>query len=142
MNHVLYVLSFLAFLTLPIPLLAFRQLRHIPWWVVFLSMAVLGWLFVNAGVRFYYDYLGDLVAAYGDKPPLDLLDRWSADGAKLVFALFFGWLYALIYLLPWLVIYGAAHGIHGLFTKHRLAAAQPPADKALQATSKSGAPDF
>lgn len=127
MNYVLYVLSILAFLTLPIPLLAFRLFHHIPWWVVFLSMAVLGWLFVNAGVLFFYDYLGDLLATYGDNPPQDLLDRWSADGAKFVFALFFGWLFALIYLLPWLVLYRAAHGIHGLFTKPQLVAAQPSA---------------
>ena len=35
----------------------------------------------------------------------ELMDEFGADGAKLVFALFFGWLYGCVYLLPWLLIY-------------------------------------
>lgn len=62
-----------------------------------------------AAVIFYYDALYDKILAYqaqGLQAPKDLLETWAADGAKKVFALLFGWLYALLYCLPWLLLYG------------------------------------
>ena len=37
--------------------------------------------------------------------PDDLVERWANDGAKRVFALFFGWVYALLWFVPPLLIY-------------------------------------
>ena len=62
------------------------------------------WGTVLSTVSFYYDHLEVLVKSY-ENPPEDLLHTYTADGAKKVFALFFGWLYGPIYSIPWLIIY-------------------------------------
>ena len=46
----------------------------------------------NLGAHFYYEYLFDLIESTSDLSQ-ELLDKFGSDGAKLVFGLFFGWLY-------------------------------------------------
>ena len=82
-----------------------------PWWLVFGLLAVVGWLLVNGTVHFYYADFDDLLRPYGDHVPADLLKSRCADGAKLVFALFFGWAYGLVYSIPWLLVYGVARWV-------------------------------
>ena len=76
-----------SFIFLPMVLLVSRALQpsRMPWWVVVFIMLVVGWLLV----------LGASVVS-------EMPDR----GASKVFALFFGWIYAVLYFLPWLCIYG------------------------------------
>lgn len=76
-----------SFIFLPMVLLSIRALQpsRMPWWFVVFIMLVVGWLLV----------LGASVVA-------EMPDR----GASKVFALFFGWIYAILYFLPWLCIYG------------------------------------
>jgi hypothetical protein len=107
MNHTLYLVSLLAFLALPIILLIVRATRPrvMRWWLLIMLLSIVGWLLVNSTVHFYYAYLDDLLRSYGDQAPLSLLERRAADGAKLVFALFFGWAYGLIYFIPWVLFY-------------------------------------
>ena len=82
-----------------------RYLREKPaWWVIAAAVLVLGWAASLCAVIFYYQYLGDLIAQHQNSPQ-ELMDRWANDGAKHAFALLFGWLYALIYSLPWLLLY-------------------------------------
>lgn len=78
-----------------------------PWWLLLPLVALVAWLASNAFVHFYYEHLGDELQSYGDNPPSQLLERWANDGAKRVFAQFFGWAYGLVYLVPWLAFYGA-----------------------------------
>lgn len=109
MSQALFQLSVAGFLLLP-PLvlwLRFCGSRRLPWWGVFLLLAAGGWLFANAAVYFYYEHLGALVADNPDAPP-ELLERWVGDGAKRVFALFFGWLHGLVYAIPFLLVYALA----------------------------------
>lgn len=89
-----------GFLLLPVIVLVFRALRpnRIPWWAAFTTTAGLGWVFV----------LGATLAM-----------ETPDDGAKRVFALFFGWLYGLVWFLPWLAAYGAVHVIRQHLEKRR-----------------------
>ncbi|MEI6785900.1 MAG: hypothetical protein WCQ21_33865 [Verrucomicrobiota bacterium] len=107
MNKILYLGGLVGFLLLPFAVLLLRAFRPkvMPWWLAFLAVAALGWLLVNGTVYFSFEHLGDLMHSYGDKPPDDLVERWANDGAKRVFALFFGWVYALAWFVPPLLIY-------------------------------------
>ena len=81
--------------------------KRMPWWLLSILAALLGWVFSNLAVFFYYEHLDDLLAQAGgiNGAPEELIDEWQSDGAKRVFALLFGWLYGLIYLVPWLFVY-------------------------------------
>ena len=92
MNYLIYVLSWIGFLVLPGLLLSIRLLyeKIMPWWLLTLLVLILSWVLTNSGVHFYYEYLSDLIESTPD-PSRELMDEFGADGAKLVFALFF-WL--------------------------------------------------
>lgn len=79
-----------GFLLLPIVLLILRWIRAkwMPWWAVALITLTVGW-----GLAF-----GAAITA--DRPT-------EKSGAPELFALMFGWLYALLWLLPHLALYGA-----------------------------------
>jgi hypothetical protein len=124
-NHTIYLICLWGFLVLPAVLLCLRAARpaFMRWWLLLVLVSIGGWILVNGAIHFYYAHLDDLLLPYGDHPPKDLMERRSADGAKLVFGLFFGWLYGLIYLTPWILIYGFAQLSRRLFhaalsTKH------------------------
>ena len=120
MNQVLYIACLAAFFILPPAVLGYRLAKHnkMSWWILLLLIAGVSWLFVNGAVYFFYEHLGDVLRSYGDSPPADTLQRWSNDGAKRVFALFFGWLYGLVYLVPWLVLYGVLQLTRRYITRH------------------------
>ena len=107
-NRILYLSCLGGFLLLPFAVLLLRAFRRkfMPWWLAFLAVAALGWLLVNGTVHFSFAHLGDLIHSYGDNPPNELVERWANDGAKRVFALFFGWVYALVWFVPLLLVYG------------------------------------
>ena len=123
----IYYKAFVAlFLVAPPFLLAVRLLMptRMPWWLLAVLAAFLGWVFANLAVHFYYEHVDDLLAEAGgiDNAPQQLVDQWQNDGAKLVFAYLFGWLYGLIYLLPWLVVYRLAIAARkGLMTRNSAA---------------------
>ncbi len=87
MQQMLTMICLAGFLLLPIIVLSFRAIRpkRMPWWAVFPIVIVLGWLLV-------------LVTA--------MLNETPDGGAPKVFALFFGWAYALVWFVPWLLVYG------------------------------------
>ena len=93
MNRILYLAGWWSFILLPILLLSYRAAwpKRLPWWLLLLLLSVVGWLLVCGTVHFYYAYLDDLLRPYNNHPPAALMQRRTADGAKLVFALFFGW---------------------------------------------------
>ena len=76
-------------------------------------------LLVNASFQFYYAHLDDLLAQYDNDVPQELLNRRTADGAKLAFALSFGWAYGLFYALPWLIGYAMFQLAHRGFKTSR-----------------------
>jgi hypothetical protein len=108
MSGFLYQSSLRLFLALPAILLAIRFFRPrlLPWWAMTLLVSFLGWGVINVTVYFHYQHLGDLIRGYGDNAPDALTDAWAADGAKRVFALYFGWIYGLVYSIPFLVLFG------------------------------------
>ena len=117
MNQMLFVACLVTFLALPPCLFTVRYINDKPaWWVTYIIIAALGWASALGTVFFYFQYLSDLIAQY-QIPPQELVDRWANDGAKKAFALLFGWLYALIYSLPWLLLYIAAKAIRRLLLK-------------------------
>ena len=83
-------LSFIClgvFALLPAIVLGLRTFRpkRMPWWAAFAIVIGLGWVLV-------------LVTA--------MLNETPDGGAPKVFALFFGWAYALVWFVPWLPVYG------------------------------------
>ena len=84
-----------------------------PWWLIILLSGLLGWIWSHVAVSSYYEHLDTLLAQAGgvEHAPKDLVDRWQVDGAKRSFAVLFGWLYELIYLVPWLVVYAILNAL-------------------------------
>ncbi len=105
MSFFLFIMCFAIFLMIAPCLFAIRYVRSQPaWWVIYLMIALIGWVATNGTVYFYYEHLRELLSRY-DTPPSELVDRLVNDGAKRVFALIFGWLYAILYSFPWLAAY-------------------------------------
>jgi hypothetical protein len=104
--YVAFTVLFLATAPLLLAVRFFRP-RRMPWWLIVILAAVLGWVFANLLVHFYYRHLDDLLTAAGgvNGAPQELIDRWANDGAKRVFAYMFGWAYGLAYLLPSFAVY-------------------------------------
>ncbi len=111
MNHLLlyHLFQYAFFLLAPVLLLIKWNKPQVPWWLIIAIALFAGWALLLGKVVFYYDALYDEITWYqtqGLQAPVQLLDTWAADGAKKAFALIFGWFFALIYLLPWLIVYG------------------------------------
>ncbi len=121
MNHTLYISCLLLFLLLPSSVLILRYFkkRLISWWLILLIIPIFSWVMINGVVYFYYEYLSDVISQYGDNCPPELMDEWGADGAKRVVALYFGWVYGILYSLPWLMLYALAIGVRSLIFGRR-----------------------
>ncbi|MCX6967114.1 MAG: hypothetical protein NTZ46_04930 [Verrucomicrobia bacterium] len=115
MNRIIYLTALWAFFALPPIVLCIRAFRPklMPWWFAAVLVAVLGWFLVNAAVHFYYAHLDDLLRPYAEcnHAPADLLALRCADGAKMIFALLFGWAYGLVYSVPWILVYGLMQAV-------------------------------
>lgn len=108
MNHIIHLICLWGFLALPGILLYLRVARSaiIPWWLLAVILSLGGWVLVNGAIHFHYAHLDDLLRSAGDDPSEDMLARRSGDGSKVVFGLYFGWLYGILYSIPWLLTYG------------------------------------
>ena len=109
MNPALAYLGLALFVALP-PAVLVARYRHgqsIPWWTVVLIIAVGGWLLVNFANYFYGEYVCEPVRGVRN-PPDEALARCANDGARNVFALFFGWLYALLHSIPFFLVFALA----------------------------------
>jgi len=102
----------------------FAGRTRMPWWLLGVLAALLGWVLANLEVHFYFKHLDDLLDRAGgvEGAPQDLIDRWQNDGAQLTFALLFGWLFGLVYLVPWLVAYAVFNAIRSAAARKRGAA--------------------
>ena len=81
-----------------------RQPKRLSWRAVVTIVGFGSWLLIVLSTNFYYWHLESLVLGNSEVDQ-SLLDRWANDGAKKTLTLFFGWLYGLVYLLPFLAIY-------------------------------------
>ncbi len=88
------------FLLLPVVTLVAKELLKlkVSLWVVFAVWIGIGWLLVNLALWRHYELLDELMRNTPN-PSEELIERWQADGAPQVFALYFGWAYAAIYFL-------------------------------------------
>jgi hypothetical protein len=104
---ILFLGTLFTFLVLPVGLLwkHSKNPQKFELGMAILVMMGLGWILVNATVHLYGLYLEALVDSYRGDPPEELLTRFTTDGARNVFALFFGWLYGPIYFLPFALVY-------------------------------------
>jgi hypothetical protein len=107
MSKLLSILCFWVSLTFPLALLTIRFLRPrwMPWWLLLPGVMVVGWIMVNVGLHFHYDHLAAVLRATPN-PSGELIRKVTADGAPRLLALLLGWAYGLIYLIPWLLVYG------------------------------------
>ncbi len=111
---------FLVFWLLPPIVLVLKYAGRIklPVWVLLIGYVVVGYVCVNLGIWFYYKSLGWLIHTTVN-PPEQWVEAWAADGAKRVFGLFFGWLYAIIYFVVWLLPLWAIQKVLGVLKKNR-----------------------
>jgi hypothetical protein len=112
MDNILSIFCLCIFLITPPLLLGLKLLgqKKIPWWLALLIISLVGWLSVNAAVYFGFEYLAKLLT---ESPHNSVLaEKAQDDGAAQVFALLFGWLYALIYSIPWLIIFVLVRRLH------------------------------
>ena len=118
-EYILYLICVWSFLLLPPLALVLKYVKKIPltWLLFFIILPVFSWICTNGAVYFYYEHLGDVISQHGDNCPPELLDEWSADGAKHAVAFFFGWAYGIIYSVPWLILYLLAVEIRSLIRK-------------------------
>ena len=88
----------------------FWWLRRMPWWSVLVLALGPSWLLLNLAVHFNQAHAAEVMWQLGVMEQLTppLIDSWANDGGPLTFALVLGWLPSLLYLLPWLAIYGIA----------------------------------
>ena len=111
----LYWASEAAFLAVAPVLLAIRFTRpaSMSWGRLLLIAVSIGWVASNLAVYFKFEHLDVLLHEAGGAnfAPRDLIDRWQSDGGPRVGALVLGWLRELIYLVPWLAIYGIASAV-------------------------------
>ncbi|MDA7756757.1 hypothetical protein N8920_02550 [Opitutales bacterium] len=101
MNEILHLLSLGLFLALPPILLFFRFKNQKPgWWLLLLLLIGMGWVFIYGTFIFYHQHIADLMAQKKEPPT-----GWDSDGASGLATMFFGWLLAFIYSLPWFGVY-------------------------------------
>jgi hypothetical protein len=95
-----------------------------PMWLLLILAALLGWVFLNLYLHFYYEHLDDLLNAAGgvERAPRDLVDEWQNDGGPLSFTFLFGWLYGLLYLGAWSLVYAVLASVRSSRHKRRSAA--------------------
>ena len=86
--------------------------RKPAWWVIVLLIVLIDWILIIGGYITEQDRISNLIAQGRDD---ELPEGWDSDGASGLFAFFGGWLFALAYLLPWLVVYTLATFIKNLF---------------------------
>ena len=89
-----------------------------PWWVIVALIVLVGWAAYFLFVISYFEYLWALMESQ-DNPDQDLVDRATADGGPMVVALFGGWLIALLYAIPWWLIYLIATWLRSLLSGTR-----------------------
>lgn len=103
-----WICSVVAFLAWPATLLAIRYVRPrwMPWFAILIGVGLIGWVLWGLQISARNEYLDRVVRSLANPDPNDpLVDEWQADGARNVFALYFGWAISTIYFLPWLGIY-------------------------------------
>ena len=107
MYETVYQASLILFIATPVLLLILRlrNPKKFKWWIILLLTSVCSWLYTNIAVHSYHEHLSTLINSQTNPAP-ELVERWASDGGKIVFALFFGWLYGLVYLGLLLFIYG------------------------------------
>ena len=62
-----------------------------------------GWFLVNTTNYFYGKYMCELAEI--ENAPEDQVRACFADGARNVFTFLFGWLYSIVYSVPFFVVY-------------------------------------
>lgn len=94
-----------AFLILPLVSLVAKESGELklPLWLIFFIYLGVGWLLVHLSVQSSLANIDGLVRNT-PHPSSELLDEWQSDGARQVFALYFGWAYAAIYFLACLLV--------------------------------------
>lgn len=101
MNDVLLGFCLLLFIILPPALLMVRFIYGKPsWWLLVIVVVLFGWLSWFGVFMFYQLGISEMIMR-GEEPP----DGWDSDGAAGLFAIFSGWLMAITYFIPWLVLY-------------------------------------
>jgi uncharacterized membrane protein YhaH (DUF805 family) len=93
---------FSAFLALPPILIGFALMtRRKRFWPVVIAFCLVGWALVVFAIEWKFDTMKKEIDAIPN-PPEELIEAWATDGAQRVFGTVFGWLYSLVYILPWI----------------------------------------
>lgn len=99
----------------------FLKGTRFPWWIVIGMALTLGWASTIGASYCTTNELSVQMNEYeshNEPIPDDLMEDWASD-AHTVFALFFGWAFAGVVLIPWLIIYAIAQGVRKLLRRTR-----------------------
>ena len=89
--------------------------RKPPWWLIVLSILIVGWAAWFLMVLTHFDNLATQIESQNN-PSEELIEEWGSDGGPMVFAALFGWAFSLIYAMPWLALYFVAKFIRRLMS--------------------------
>lgn len=76
-----------------------KEERILPYLLVYV---VTGWILISPGIEWNQQELRKEIEAL-ETPNQELIDQLNNDGGKRAFGLYFGWAYALIYFLGWMI---------------------------------------
>ena len=97
--------SFLLMPPLLLSVLYFKRIR-LHFLLVLFFISGCGWLSVNAGNYYFGQHMCEMAQASTDGSRYER--ACVVDGARDVFTFLFGWLYSLIYSIPFLLLYAAS----------------------------------
>jgi len=96
-----YIICIFFFLVFPPGLLLWRFKNQKPgWWVIALSITILGWVSLLGSFIFYESHISELISQNLEPP-----SGWDKRGASGLLIVFCGWLLPMLYSLPWLGLY-------------------------------------
>ena len=103
--------TFVFFAVTPLLLgIRFVRPKWMPWLLLLALALIISWGVLFASNDFHFAALKDEINQYesrGENPPEELRERWASDASR-VGVLFLGWLFGVVYFLPWLGVYALA----------------------------------
>lgn len=99
-----------------------RLPRVIPIWLVVGGLVLGGWVLANVAVHTYAAYLHEIVMRMPDPDPSDpIVRRWQSDGARNLFAFFFGWTYGPVLWVLWSPVFATVWVVRKIRSRVRAA---------------------
>lgn len=94
----------IVFLASPIILLLINRKIKLSGIKIIILEGIISWLIIVALLYFKNQHLNYELGILNGKITPEIQNEIDSDGAQNVFGLYFGWLYGIVYLIPWIII--------------------------------------